>query len=489
MKRISILLRPCATLLFLLGLMLGPALAASDPFPAYPCLKANVAFWKKVYSQYPSNQGLIHDRQNLAIIYEVLALPDNDKVRERTVEAVKERYRTMLLALAQGQPASTPEEKRVAGLFGPGCNSTSLRAAADNIRLQRCLSDRFRAGVARSGRYLEHIKEIFSHYGLPSDLAYLPHVESSFNYQAYSKTGAAGIWQLMPATGRRFLTISSSLDERRDPILATHAAAKYLQGNYRKLQDWPLAVTAYNHGLTSILRARNSLGSYEKIFHGYDNANANFGFASQNFYAEFLAAREIAKNYPQYFKDLRLDPPVRLKEYTVNSRTGLRDLARHLQVAPGTLAEVNPALTSSVLSGRRPVPKGYRLRLPRAAASDSRLAALPVKTTASSPAPAPTPAPAPAPAPAKAPAQAQAPVPVPATATKAQATKTTATKKSRSTHRVKPGETVVKIAERYGVSPRALMASNQLGRGALITVGQNLQIPSPAQPKAQKVVR
>ena len=428
--------------------MPGPVLAAADdPFPTYSCIEANVAFWKKVYAQYTSSFGLIHDSRDLGIVYEVVQLQGDEsrqgcETNERSVEALKEKYRRILTSLAAGRPPVGPEETRVAALFAAGAKAATFQAAADSIRFQRCLSDRFQAGLVRSGRYLGEIREIVTSYGLPADLAYLPHVESSFDYQAYSKSGAVGIWQLIKATGSRFLTINTALDERRDPILASHAAAKYLQGNYRKLQSWPLALTAYNHGLTSMLRAKNSLGSYEKIYSCYDNKS--FGFASRNFYAEFLAAREIAKNYRKYFPELRLDDPVRTSSFTVNRAAGIKVLTNHLKVDLDTLAALNPALMEPVWSGRSYVPKGYRLRLPIGSGGDVALAPLP---------------------------------PAPAS--------TKAVQKRSPSHRVKRGETINAIARRYGVSPRALLASNQLSPKEAIKAGQQLRIPAP-EPSSAK---
>lgn len=431
-----------------LSLMATPAIAADEPFPEYPCLRANVAFWKKVYAEYPSSKGLLHDSEDLGLVYEVISLAGDDsrqgeRGNECMVEAAKQKYKQILLSLAQGRPPADPEEQRVAGLFGPSLRPERLRAAAENLRFQRCLSDRFQAGLVRSGRYIGQIKNIFSQYGLPSDLAYLPHVESSFDYQAYSKSGAVGIWQLIRATGSRFLTINNSVDERRDPILASHAAAKFLQGNHRKLQSWPLALTAYNHGLTSMLRAKNSLGGYEKIFQTYDGPR--FGFASRNFYAEFLAAREIAKNYQKYFSNLRLDDPLQTGVFTMTRAAGIKDLARHFKVDIATLAELNPALAEPVWTGQKYVPKGYQLRLPKATVTDGRLS-LPL----------------------------------------VNAPPRVAEKPRHQVHRVKKGDTIGSIAERYGVSQRALIASNQLGPRQTITVGQKLRIPAPEAKRVTK---
>jgi hypothetical protein len=83
------------------------------------------------------------------------------------------------------------------------------------------------------------MKQIFNKFGLPDDLVYLPHVESSFNPKAYSKFGAAGIWQFTRSTGRQYLTVDYAVDERRDPIRASVAAARLLKQNYKKFKKWP----------------------------------------------------------------------------------------------------------------------------------------------------------------------------------------------------------------------------------------------------------
>lgn len=104
--------------------------------------------------------------------------------------------------------------------------------------------DRFRDGLIRSGAYIDEIKRIFRSQGLAEDLAYLPHVESSFNPKAYSKFGASGMWQFTRSTGKHYMKVGYTIDERRDPIISSHAAAKLLRHNYQKLHNWPLALTA-----------------------------------------------------------------------------------------------------------------------------------------------------------------------------------------------------------------------------------------------------
>jgi membrane-bound lytic murein transglycosylase D len=341
--------------------------AESDPFPQYSSIQPNIDFWKKIYSEYPSNQGVLHDKQRLDIIYGVIELKNPDlpggrKINRNRIKAARKKFKLILSKLMRGEPPAGPQEQHVADLFGPDAKAADYRSAIRNIRCQTGQKDRFREGVIRSGAYIEKMKKIFSDSGLPEDFAYLPHVESSFNPKAYSKFGAAGVWQFTRSTGRRYMTIGYTIDERRDPIISSYAAAKLLKANFKKLQNWPMAITAYNHGISGMLRAKRRKGSYEAIFKGY--RSRLFKFASRNFYSEFLAAREIAKHYRLHFGELKLDLPVETTEVILDGYASLPDIAHHLQLDLTDISKLNPALRKPVVRGQKYVPKGYRLQLP-----------------------------------------------------------------------------------------------------------------------------
>ncbi|MEA1933437.1 MAG: transglycosylase SLT domain-containing protein [Thermodesulfobacteriota bacterium] len=411
-----------------------------DLFPIYPCIRPNVNFWEKVYTKEPSNRGFIHDSINLDIIYDVIDVkkqgePGARKINKKRIKAAKKKYKNILAKLASGGSPATDEEKRVLALFRDNPKSSTLQKARDNIRFQRGQKDRFLPGIIRSGAYLKEMKEIFSNYGLPTDLTYLPHVESSFNYEAYSKFGAAGVWQFTRSTGKRFLRVGYALDERRDPIRSTHAAAIFLKENYKKLGSWPLALTAYNHGTAGMLRAKKAKGGYERIFKEYNGRR--FRFASRNFYSEFLAARKVARNYRSFFGTVRLDIPKQTTEVELQGYAPVHELADYFGVDLATLRKLNPALRKPVYKGQKYVPKGYRLRLlnERGQKTKQLAARMPDDFFL-------------------------------------------AGQKHSRFYSVQKGDTAGRIAIRHGVKLQDLIFANRLNRHATIYVGQNLRIPT-----------
>jgi membrane-bound lytic murein transglycosylase D len=372
-------------------------------------------------------------------IYGVIKLVDPDrhggrKINKRRIKKAKKLYRGILRKLMRGEVPSGPVEQLVAGFFGPGTKPSDFRSALRNIRCQIGQKDRFRAGIIRSGAYMDEIKQIFRDNGLPEDLAYLPHVESSFNPKAYSKFGAAGIWQFTRSTGKHFMKIGYSIDERRDPILSSYAAAKLLRQNHQKLKSWPMAISAYNHGVSGMLRAKRSRGSYEAIFKSY--RSRIFKFASRNFYSEFLAAREAASNYRQYFGDLNLDTPINSRELLLAGYVSLPEVARHLELDLADLRELNPALRHPVFRGQKYVPRGYRLRLPGGSNEvwEALIEHLPQTLYRNY-------------------------------------------QKRSQIYTVRRGDTAGKIARNHGVKLNDLIAANNLDTRATIYVDQDLKIP------------
>jgi membrane-bound lytic murein transglycosylase D len=279
------------------------ALPNMNSFPNPSCLKENVAFWKRVYSEVDTHEALIHDREDLDKVYANVRLGGGNAQRLQSMRLLKDHYRTTLLSLADkiDSPKQwTPAEKAIAKNFKPSEFSRSrLVQASENIRVQQGLKSRFNEGVQRSLQYLPTIKSILRNQNLPLDIAFLPHVESSYVNHAKSKVGAVGLWQLMPMT-MQLLMGKNAVNKRTDPPIATAAAAKLLKQNFEATGSWPLALTAYNHGLAGVLRAVRNTSSSDlcNIIERYNSPS--FRFASSNFYAQFVAAREVAsKRYQE----------------------------------------------------------------------------------------------------------------------------------------------------------------------------------------------
>lgn len=419
----------------------GMACAQSTPgaIPRPPELEADVDFWIRVYSQITTNEGYLHDERDLSVIYETLRFaPGSDpKQRSAVVDQARKRYQDILERLATSPAIDTlsTEERRVRALWG-NAGPERLRTAHEQIRFQLGQADRFRAGLVRAGAWEPHIAQTLANLGLPPEIAALPHVESSFNPAAYSKVGAAGLWQFMRSTGRRYMRIDSAVDERMDPFRATEGAAQLLSYNYRLLGTWPLALTAYNHGAAGMRRATQATGTTDIVRINRTYKSPSFGFASRNFYPSFLAALTIDQNPEKFFGPIERAPEAKFTEVALPAYVPVKAIERALGVERGTLRALNPALLPTVWNGERLVPRGYRLRLPGNAPLSSEQLAKRLPVTE----------------------------------------QYVAQVESRS-HRVRRGETLAEVAGRYGLTTRELAAMNGLGVDAHLRTGRRLRLP------------
>jgi membrane-bound lytic murein transglycosylase D len=354
----------------------------SPDLPRPPEIEDAVQFWISIYSGVTTQGGLIHDSRELSVVYEQIKLTKGAgrRTREREVERAKGPYKTILRKLATGRRSNlSDEEARVLALWPKGTSNAEFRAASQRLRFQLGQADKFRAGVIRSGAWNAHIAKVFSDHGLPPELAALPHVESSFTPHAYSRVGAAGLWQFTRSTGRRFMQIDHVADERLDPYRATEAAAKLLRQNHDVTGAWPLAITAYNHGAAGMRRATRTLGTKDihTIIRKYKGRT--FGFASRNFYVEFLAALEVSSNYENYFGTLILDRPEDYDNFELAEFISADALVDALGISAADFKRDNPALRPAVWQGAKRVPRNFSLRMPRKAEErpiDERIASI-----------------------------------------------------------------------------------------------------------------
>jgi membrane-bound lytic murein transglycosylase D len=350
-----------------LWMLAAVAVPAAEPrISAPPDLQKEVGFWIRVYTEISTSQGFLHDQNDLSIVYRTMKFDSDVQPRQRrdAVDEERAKIEKMLQRLAEGATDLSDDEKRVATAFGNSGTSARYAEAAQGVRFQLGQADRFREGLERSSQWEAHIAQTFANLGLPPELAALPHVESSFDPTAYSKVGAAGLWQFMRATGRRFLRIDDAVDERMDPFRATEAAAQLLDYNYRFLGNWPLALTAYNHGAAGMRRAADSLGTTDIVSIIRDYRSPSFGFASKNFFPSFLAALTIDSDHEKYFPGLKRRAELAFIEVEMPAYVPFDVLQKTLQVERAKLLELNPAFRPALLNGSRYVPKGYKLRLP-----------------------------------------------------------------------------------------------------------------------------
>jgi membrane-bound lytic murein transglycosylase D len=220
----------------------------------------------------------------------------------------------------------------------------------------------FSRWLSRSSRYIPMMKEILRREGMPEDLVYVAMIESGFHLQARSWANAVGPWQFISDTGRRYsLRIDQWVDERKDPVKATTAAALYLKELYGMFKgDWYLAAAGYNAGENKILRAINmyntsdfweiSRGSYLKR-------------ETKEYVPKLLAAAIIAKEPARYgFYDIAYLPPIEFDTVNIPSRTDLELVARLAGTTHETIQELNPDLRHWCTPPNYP---DYELKLPK----------------------------------------------------------------------------------------------------------------------------
>lgn len=413
-------------------------------FPQPSELDSAVRFWTNIYSKVSTNEGYLHDEVDLSVVYETLALPQyaSQSERSRIVKHAQWRVEKALRNLASGKRGNLDAtEQRVLAAWPKNTSASTFRQAANTVRFQLGQSDRFKEGLIRSGQWRPHIRRVLAAYNLPQELEVLPHVESSFNPNAYSKVAAAGMWQFMPGTARQYMRVDDILDERMDPFIATEGAAKLLKRNHEITGTWPLALTSYNHGAGGMVRASKAMGTKDIGVIVKKYKGPAFGFASRNFYACFLAALEVDRNAERYFGPVQLTTPMDYDIFPVHDYIPVKAIAEASGVSLDELKAHNPALRDRVWAGEKYIPRGYGVRIPKARLTnplETVIAAIPPSLRFGF-------------------------------------------QKPDVLHRIAPGESLSAIASRYGTSVSTLMALNGLKSAHRIRAGQALKLPGSAQ--------
>jgi membrane-bound lytic murein transglycosylase D len=288
--------------------------------------------------------------------------------------------------------------------------------------------------LRRSGRYSQRMKEILREEGLPEDLVYLALIESGFNPHAYSRAKAMGIWQFIPATGRRYgLVINWWIDERRDLEKSTRAAARYLKDLYGLFDDWYLAAAAYNAGEGKLKRA---IRKYDSTCFWDLSKYRYLRRETKNYVPRFLAALTIGKDPGRYgFGGVQFDPPLLYETVAVPDATDLAVIAKGCGNSLTMLNKLNPQLRRGCTPPDYP---DYEVKIPLG----TRDAFLTYYARLD---------------PAK--------------------------RLTFRRHKIRKDETLSHIAQRYGISVNSIVAMNRLKNPHSIREGKSLIIPLPASYK------
>jgi membrane-bound lytic murein transglycosylase D len=304
----------------------------------------------------------------------------------------------------------------------------ATRAVERNIELYTGrLKETFATYLSRSGRYIGMMKNILREEGLPEDMAYLPLVESGFNTRAYSRRRAAGPWQFISATAKRYgLKVNWWVDERRDPVKSTRAAARYLSDLYDMFGSWSLAMAAYNAGETRIRKALRRTRSHD--YWGLLSTR-HIKRETKNYVPNFIAARLIAANPVKYGFDIKYEEAFVYDEVRLESPLTLDIIAKCANTTVRKIKEMNPELRRW---STPPNVKNYRVKIPRGMHKKffKNLMKIPEGK-----------------------------------------------RFTVKVYRVKRGDTVSEIAEKTGVRSKTIISYNKLNRRGFITVGQKLLIP------------
>ena len=292
----------------------------------------------------------------------------------------------------------------------------------------------FNQWLERSGKYVGLMKSILRENYLPEDLVFLALIESGFNPKAYSPASASGPWQFIRGTATRYgLRIDRWVDERRDPIKSTKAAAAYLKDLYGMFGNWPLAMASYNSGEGNVARAvkRNDTLDFWEL-----RKTRSLPSETKEYIPKFIAAKMIANNPESYgFNDIQYDQPFEFDEVVLSNCVDLDVVAKCCNVPVSEIKDLNPELIRGCTPPNLP---SYNLRVPKGSKEQfqKNYAALPDEEKVARPKVA-----------------------------------------DNTRYRVRRGDSMKSIARRYGLSVAELASANNLGINSKLKKGRRLTIP------------
>jgi len=432
-------------------------LDCNETFSCPNSLLPRVAFWVEVFSRWDTNTAIFHDKDNPQRVYSTVRRKQGCR-RSRNGDSItqeRKRLKTTLSSLSKklkNNKKLNRSEQELHTLFA-GESASYIQRASERIRCQSGNKDRMRNALSQFMIYRPVILDALEKQSLTPELQYLPFVESAFNPEALSHVGAAGLWQIMPSTGRSLgLTVNTKVDQRYDPQAATYAAAQYFRNSVDNLTETafengftvvnkdlnPFVITSYNYGVKGMERAIKQVGlDYERLLREYKSPS--FQTAVKNFYASFLAARHVAKNSERFFGEIEQDQSRLFRSYntiTLQRSTSAKRISKQTGVDDDVLKQLNPALKRVIWRNKALIPKGFALKLPFRDTGWSDVMSSIYNL----------------------PAERERPGFV--------------------WHKVRRGQTACGIAEQYSASCRALIRLNKLDKKSTIYVGKRIKVPT-----------
>lgn len=418
-------------------------------FPRYTQLKPAVAFWTQVFGDYSENQSVVHSMEYPQKVFEVLDFRseaarmsafDLNRLRDKRVKETKEHYDDVLEQvheLRRTPEKMNSEQRRIFDLYADIADDNRFKNAVGTLRSQRGLKERTIQALEISNKYLPSMETTFRSHEMPVSLTRLPLVESSFNIEAYSKAGAAGLWQFIPSSARIYMRLNNIVDDRRDPWTSTDAAARHLKDDYRVLGDWPLAITAYNHGRSGIARALTAVNGTTIVDLIQNFSGSRFGFAGKNYYAEFLAATDVERKYAKSQDQSRQRDVMRFDVVETKHYVPYETLRRLCGADDDLFRRLNPAYRPEVIEGKMYVPPGHLIRVPAGSAKTFEVAYSKLSS----------------------------------------GEKFDSQRSIYELVKVKKGDNLAKIAKRFGVSQSSIASINGIGKKHHLRPGQIIKVP------------
>jgi len=356
--------------------LIDPKNRISDSFNIPKELDSRVKFWFKVYTQHTSSQSVLHDIDNLALIYDVIDFTELTKsilnkntkygLQNKAMRQVVKQYNSAFSKLSKGECSEEKCIRIISALKKANIDvpRSKKRKAffmgyAKRLRSQTGQKNHIKQGLKNLRGYNESIQNLFEIFDLPKELVAISFLESSFNIHAKSKVGATGPWQFMRVIGKHFLRITRLVDQRKGPLVSTAGALHLLAQNKKIMKRWDLAVNAYNSGTGLMRRGIKRLRKK-----GFKNIGVstliehfnhpNWGFAAKNFYSEFLALV-----YTLNYRDLIFSEQVdkhdgKIDFYLTKCETSLLKVIPLLKSTQHNLRHVNNHLLKGRSSTRYP---------------------------------------------------------------------------------------------------------------------------------------